>query len=230
MNQERASSPADPFEGLPAVFREIAQSDLSVYVPLFRNGGRVCVTNGVILIAVDGGAAPRVTSCPKTLRGVAASMRRFRSLSSAVAVELPDLAGEACDSCSGTGRQEAGTCPDCRGSGSEAVADSCECPHCTGTHDCGRCDGTGSVESGACQDCVGSGVSDADGPIDLIPGYSVARGYVAKLRRWGATVYPPADPAAGDPIRFTIGEVEGFLMPMVKVEDDDDREEDEDRP
>ena len=89
-------------------------------------------------------------------------------------------------------------CETCNGTGQHWCGD------CEAEHDCGQCDATGK------KDVVYKPI-DCGGPTPL------GSGYVRKLFKHGAKLYPPVGGDQFRPWRFTIGNnIEGLLMPMRK--------------
>jgi hypothetical protein len=100
-------------------------------------------------------------------------------------------------------------CPLCGGCGVASPAYS-ECP------DCGQ---DRPRDWRACDACWGSGVEGPGNPIELLPRYTIGRGFAAILRRFGASARVPKSgvPSGGkgqSPMRFSCGEAEGLLMPI----------------
>ena len=124
--------------------------------------------------------------------------------------DLPEPKPKSCEKCNGTGGLD---CEDCSGTG---YVECCECGHET---ECERCDGEGKLGDGKCPDCGGCGQAtggEKDACVNCGPvGLNVA--YLRPLLAAGASFYAPKETGSARPIRWTCGDVEGLLMPCVKI-------------
>jgi hypothetical protein len=128
-------------------------------------------------------------------------------------IVIPPIDG-VCGDCHGTYFQEDRQCIACKGEGS-TPAYGCDCPHCEGSHECEDCDGTGGLKAGPCSTCHGSGVDRPLASVTLATDYFIARRFLAIVQQSGGIAFLPKAPKIkGVPLRFTIGDIEGVVMPM----------------
>lgn len=66
----------------------------------------------------------------------------------------------------------------------------------------------------SCECCGQLTVTRPTDRLKLAEGYWIGRGFAAMLRRNGAIAYLPDKLSDKEKLRFTIGEIEGILMPM----------------
>jgi hypothetical protein len=158
----------------------------------FRVGGHVYTTDGRIALRVptpDGWALENRT--PAT-PGVEALWDEAHSVDR-VPVEVPAVEGD---------------CTECRATGIAPPVD-CDCP---------ECDGRIRRDWRPCDSCLGSGASDPWSPVELAPGYLIARHFARSLANLGAAARRPARPEMGDrrtvALSFSAGEIEGLVMPI----------------
>lgn len=133
--------------------------------------------------------------------------------------KLPIRVRKPCKACEGTQLTSQTKCNQCGGRGSDV------CPECGGPDgdECEKCDGTGKVwEAGvgdACTDCDGRGYCFEEEMIVFSTGVCVNRDFVADLKELGAKLHPtrPSNESLehrAKPVRFTIGVIEGLVMPL----------------
>jgi hypothetical protein len=121
-----------------------------------------------------------------------------------------------------------GTCKICEGS---KVQGEIVCPYCRaespGPYEAGFCGECwqleGKLPAGPCYECGGTGLHDHHGRIEVVPGYYLARDYVALLHEFEMTTYLPVEfyekvgrDDVGQTTRFTQGDVTGILMAMTR--------------
>ena len=186
----------DHFAGLPAIFRDCANSDNWRYPDMKRpwvSDGHVYATDGRIIVRVPiTGIDPEIVDrlrpqdgqkFPRDPGSIFPVNGPHEPEPVPLPAESPDEY-ETCDKCGGDGRAE------------------CDLGH---VHDCPECDGAGQCANLA-QVAVGR--------------YFMSARYVAILRRHGITeVYQPVTSGVGPrqetvgAYRFVLGDVEGMLAP-----------------
>jgi hypothetical protein len=201
---------ADPFDGLPPIFRECVDPEPDRRYVLsrpWRAGPFVYATDGRIAVRMAAGPDCPV---PGPAGRVPAKINDvFAGPFAAEPTPLPDVPDgrRPCRDCRGKGRLPARACTGCRGTG---LCYRCECE---AAHDCGRCGGAGKLEECKCLECGGRGYVVEIEPVRIANHYCISNEYIGILKRHGVSVvWLPArwDQAA----RFTAGEVEGVVMGM----------------
>jgi hypothetical protein len=117
-----------------------------------------------------------------------------------------------CSACKGAKILPRLSCKECKGLG--RISHGCNCEYCDDKIPCGECEGSGKVGPGPCEECYATGIRDPLGVVEIAPGCWIGRGFALLLSEFGASVFPPILRPSLTPIRFTVGETEGALMPM----------------
>jgi hypothetical protein len=180
-------------------------------------GDHLYASDGRIMVRMPKPGAWDLPNGEKVLRDPGSVMDRGPH--SAVPVTIPPVEG-VCDECQGARVVTERACEECGGRGHKDVDYYCECPHCTGSHECEECEGEGTRASGPCRECRGSGVARGLSPHRIGPACWIGRAYAALLIEHGAEVFVPDPPDFKVPVAFRIGDIEGRLMGVTGPGDD----------
>lgn len=219
-------APAHPdlTTGLPPIFRRAVDR---AYTRFDVSAPRIL---GVHIVATDGRILVRMPAAgvdPDVLQRLTARTGRAGRFPTNVGDLITDYgpyarAGIPVPDCP----PDPGPCPHCKGKGNIAASDLCRACGGSGAisilgdfDDCPDCDGE-LVKPGPCDPCNGTGLATEDEPedsdrrgsisIEVAPGVHLAVHYLRHLA--GGTLYPSLRP--GSAVRFTVGTVEGVLMPL----------------
>jgi hypothetical protein len=206
---------------LPPIFARCIERENPRIDRPFISGAFIYATNGRMAVRMpvpEGGwEFPPPAKAPRGIESV------FYTLSRSEPTPLPEVSSDPCKSCRGAMfLDHERKCDECRGIGRDNFP-RCECPHCEGFHECRGCEGSGKLPGQPCGECRETGMGESpQEAVAIVPGYYLARVYVALLRAFEATLYLPTylrDDAAS---RFMIGEVEGVILPMFPTVKEDE--------
>ncbi len=196
-------------DSLPLIFAACVSSESSRYgidKPFVRDG-YVCATDGRIAVRMKTQMPSTPGSTPKI------EDLNWNKGYKSVPIDLPNLGDEPkdkkCSKCDGIGRADF-LCDKCDGYGDS------ECFECGHEKDCVACDGLGKFVDEICEECNGGGsvAGYSDETIMISTHIGIRNRAIWLLRRFNiCCVYINTEESRVRPVRFTLGEIEGLLMP-----------------
>jgi len=201
---------------LPAIFAACCTNDDTWYDmnQPWRHGGYIYATDGRICVRMKDDPAielpladekPNLPPAHESFRDAKPSPMKFSIEGIEIKIKMAK-----CLDCGGAGKQS-GICDKCDGTGFV------ECPECRQKTECDECDGTGECgrSDRDCPFCNGAKVKPDLTIVHNFDGkFGLSYCYIDLLQRHGVThVSPNREKPETLAVSFSVGEVEGLVMP-----------------